>query len=139
MSHPDNPTVVPLKIADAARALRHVFIRDLVLEAHIGIFRHEEGRTQRIRINVDLTVTDSGAPQDDRLEDVVDYHEVSLKIREIVAEGHVKLVETLAERIAAECLADQRVQVARVKIEKLEALADAASVGVEIERMRAAT
>ncbi len=132
----DSPTVIPLKIADAARALRHVFIRDFVLEAHIGIFRSEEGRTQPIRINLDLTVTDEGAPQGDRLEDVVDYHHVSLKIRAIVAEGHVKLVETLAERIAAACLEDPRVQVARVKIEKLAALDDAVSVGVEIERAR---
>jgi len=137
MSQKDSPTIIPLKIADAARALRHVFIRDLVLEAHIGIFRTEEGRTQPIRINLDLTVTDDGPPNADRLEDVVDYHDVSMKIRAIVAEGHVKLVETLAERIAAECLTDPRVQVARIKIEKLAALEDAVSVGVEIERARA--
>ena len=129
-------TVIPLKIASAELALRHVFIRDLKLDAHIGVYAHEEGRTQPIRINVDLTVTDNGLPNDDRLEDVVDYHHVAKEITAMVDSGHVRLVETLAEQIAAKCLEDDRVHVARVRIEKLAALAAAASVGVEIERVR---
>ena len=136
MSAKDAQTVIPLKIANAADAVRHVFVRDLLLEAHIGVYRHEEGRTQPIRINIDLTVTDAGAPQEDRLEDVVDYHEVVKGIEAMVDEGHVRLVETLAEKIAANCLADHRVHVARVRIEKLEALDNATSVGVEIERVQ---
>ena len=48
--------------------------------------------------------------------------------------GHLNLVETLAEKIAAHCLADKRVKVARVRIEKLKVIAEAQSVGVEIER-----
>jgi len=139
MTKRDAQTVIPLKIANAAQAVRHVFIRDLLLDAHIGVFRHEEGRTQPIRINIDLTVTDTGAPQGDRLEDVVDYHEVVQSVRGIVDSGHVRLVETLAELIAARCLEDPRVQVARVRIEKLAAIASAASVGVEIERVQANT
>ena len=38
----------------AARDIRHVFIRNLKLPAHIGVYRQEEGRTQSVRINVDL-------------------------------------------------------------------------------------
>lgn len=136
MSKPESPTVIPLKIANAAQSQAHVFIRDLRLDAHIGVYAHEEGRTQPIRINVDLTVDDIGMPQDDRLEDVVDYHSVAKEISAIVDSGHVRLVETLAEQIAAKCLEDKRVHVARVRIEKLAALAAASSVGVEIERIR---
>ena len=132
--HKSNLT--PLKYADATQGIRHVFVRDLMLDAHIGVYRHEEGRTQPIRINIDLTVTDAGAPQEDRLEDVVDYHQVVKGIEAMVDKGHVKLVETLAEKIAANCLADPRVHVARVRIEKLEALDNATSVGVEIERVQ---
>ena len=36
-----------------------------------------------------------------------------LTVRAIVASGHVRLVETLAERIAEACLADRRVHLAR--------------------------
>jgi len=65
---------------------------------------------------------------------VVCYAEIVAGVREIVAAGHINLVETLAERIAARCLSDGRVRSARVRIEKLDVFADAASVGVEIER-----
>ena len=57
-------------------------------------------------------------------------------IKAIVAAGHINLVETLAERIAALGLADHRVEAARVRVEKLHVVAEAESVGVEIERFR---
>lgn len=134
MSHNN---VYPLRIADALKADRHVFVRDLVLEAHIGVHTHERGTTQPVRFNIDLTVAETGERPEDRLSAVVCYEQVVRRIEEIVAAGHLNLVETLAERIAAVCLEDQRVKAARVRIEKLAAIANAASVGVEIERVRA--
>jgi len=132
MSQPEN--VTPFKIADAAKAIRHVFVRDLLLDAHIGVFTSEKGRTQPIRVNIDLTVSE--VAHSDKLANVVCYKSVVDGIKAIVASGHLNLVETLAERIAAQCLEDPRVVVARVRIEKLAAISEAASVGVEIERMR---
>ena len=58
------------------------------------------------------------------------------KVEAIIAEGHVNLVETLCERIAASCLTDKRVMAARVRVEKPDIIAHARSVGVEIERAR---
>jgi len=132
------------RIADAARGLRHVFLRDLVLPASIGVHPHEHTGTQRVRINVDLGVDDDGARAlsrpsvgRDDLRRVVNYEGVANAVRAIVASRHVMLVETLAERIAESCLADPRVHLARVRVEKLDVFADAASAGVEIERRRA--
>ena len=123
------------RIASAARGIRHVFIRNLELLAHIGVYAREEGRRQPVRINVDLA-TDDMADAQDMLENVVDYHTIEKRIRAIIAEGHVKLAETLAERIAAACLEDRRVACVRVRVEKLHALPGAEAVGVEIERAR---
>ena len=131
-----NQTVNPLRIADAKRRIGHVFVRDLELNAHIGVYRHEKNAAQPLRINVDLTVQEGGGEVGDRLSNVVDYGKVVDGIRAIIAEGHVNLVETLAERIAAFALADKRVLVARVRIEKLKVIPEARSVGVEIERVR---
>ena len=131
------------RIADAQRALRHVFLRDMVLPARIGVYDEEHGRSQRVRINVDLAVSDDGAQPlsraavgRDELSRVVDYDRVAQQVRTIVAAGHVRLVETLAERIAEVCLEDPRVEQARIRVEKLDVFADAASAGVEIERRR---
>jgi dihydroneopterin aldolase len=129
------PTVHPLRIASAALAIRHVFIRNLELLGHIGIHGHEKGKPQPVRINVDLAVEDLVAIED-RLDSVVDYGDITEKIRAIVAEGHINLAETLAERIAQACFEDRRVKTARVRVEKLHAVPGAESAGVEIERER---
>lgn len=126
--------VQPLRIADARRRIRHVFVRDLELDANIGVYHREKGQAQPVRINVDLTVEEGDMPLEDRLSNVVDYGAVVDGIKDILAGGHLNLVETLAEQIASFCLEDQRVRVARVRIEKLQVVAEAKSVGVEIER-----
>ncbi|HSE77157.1 MAG TPA: dihydroneopterin aldolase [Alphaproteobacteria bacterium] len=136
------PKLVPLKpaklhaIADAAARLRHVFVRDLVLDARVGVMRRERGVLQRVRINLDLAVIEDQAALSDRLADVVCYDAITQDVRRLVAARHVNLIETLAERIAALCLERPRVRSARVRVEKLDVYPDAASVGVEIERRR---
>ena len=126
---------------DTARLSRKMFIRDLVLHASIGVHAHEHDAPQRVRINLNLTVTEDPAANLSRsavglddLSRVVDYEQIAGRVRAIIAAGHVQLVETLAERIAEACLTDARVTLATVRVEKLDILADAASVGVEIER-----
>jgi dihydroneopterin aldolase len=129
------------RIADAATGLRHVFLRDMVLQASIGVHPPEHEQAQSVRINVDLGVEDDGARPlsrggvgRDELPRVVDYERIANDVRRIVASGHVRLAETLAERIAEACLTDNRVRLARVRVEKLDVFPDAASAGVEIER-----
>lgn len=133
---PEPPNPQPMRIADAKRRIGHVFVRDLELSAHIGVYRHEKNAAQPLRINVDLTVQEGEGAIGDRLSHVVDYGKVVDGIRAIIDEGHVNLVETLAERIAEFALRDPRVLVARVRIEKLKVIPEARSVGVEIERAR---
>jgi 7,8-dihydroneopterin aldolase/epimerase/oxygenase len=113
----------------------HIFVRDLILNARIGLHQHERIASQRIRVNLDLTVADGG-PIDDDYDKVVCYGELVMGVRQVVGAGHVNLVETLAERIAAMCLSDRRVLSTRVKVEKLDVFPEAESVGVEIERFR---
>ena len=128
----------------AGRGLRHVFLRDMVLPASIGVYPHEHTAKQRVRINVDMGVSEespgtglsrAGVGRDD-LGRVVDYEVVAKSVRAVVGAGHVMLVETLAERLAETCLADARVEVVRIRVEKLDVFDDLMSVGVEIERQR---
>ena len=128
------------RIADAGLGTRHVFIRDLVLSGFIGVYPSEHAAPQRIRINLDLEVVDPGSQRGsrprvgrDELSRVINYETTAEIARRCVAAGHVQLVETLAERIAEQILEDQRIRSVRVRVEKLDVFADAASAGVEIE------
>lgn len=132
------------RYADATRATRHMFIRDLMLSASIGVHPHEYNGRQRVRINIDLAVADEGAANlsraavgQDELGRVVDYETIVNNVRAMATAGHVQLVETLAERLCEACLDDARVRIVRVRVEKLDVFPDAASAGVEIERRNA--
>jgi 7,8-dihydroneopterin aldolase/epimerase/oxygenase len=124
----------PKRAAPVRRTPWRISVRDLELPALIGVHRHERDGRQRVRINLTLDVAASGAPLDDKLANALNYEIVVNEVRRVVGTGHVNLVETLAERIAEICLADRRVVCARVRVEKLDVFADAAAVGVEIER-----
>jgi dihydroneopterin aldolase len=124
---------------DADRGRRVVFLRGLELMARLGIHPHEKAAPQRIRLSVELLVQDEAAPAQvgpDDFRRVVDYQRLVELARAVVAEGHVLLVETLAERIAAAALEDRRVERARVTVEKPDAFPDVDSVGVVVERRR---
>lgn len=106
-----------------------VFVRGLTLEAGIGIHDHELGRLQRLVIDVTLELTPAPV---ERLGDTVNYETVAAAARAIVAEGHVGLVETFAQRLATACLTDPRVQRCAVRIEKPGALDGAVAPGCEV-------
>jgi dihydroneopterin aldolase len=118
-------TVTAPRLATATR-LNRVFVRDMVMDASIGVYDHEKVAPQRIRLNLDLEVVGSGVTGEDGVA----------AIRAVAGQGHTTLIETLAERIAARCLQDARVRSVIVRVEKLDVFPDAASVGVEIERSR---
>ena len=123
-------------VASAASGLRHVFVRDLELMAPIGIYDVEKASPQRIIVNIDLSVSEGAGHKADDISHVVSYEIVVKKVEAIIAEGHINLVETLCEKIAASCLTDKRVMAARVRVEKPDIVPNARSVGVEIERAR---
>ncbi len=119
-----------------------VLIRDLVLGARIGVWKREKNVEQRVRVNVELLATRPGPllakePRTGRRDRILRYDTVVAGIRRIIAEGHIDLCETLAERVATLCLENRRVRSVKVRVEKLDVYPDAASVGAEIERHRA--
>lgn len=120
--------------ASLGPGVRLVLVRDMVLMASIGVHAHEHAGLQRVRVNVELAVTEAGGGE--RLDRVVNYETVVRSVRDIVGAGHTVLVETLAERIADSCLGDGRVERARVRVEKLDVFSDVGAVGVEVERLK---
>ena len=106
-----------------------VFVRGLEVEAGIGVYDHEQGRLQRLVIDVTLELEPRPI---ERLGDTIDYETVANAARAIAEAGHVGLVETFAERLARACLEDARVRRATVRIEKPGALAAVAAPGCEI-------
>lgn len=131
------PTNSPKSFANAARGLRHVFVNRLAVEANIGIHPHERAAAQTIWISLDAAVAEAN-DEAANIADVVCYEGMTKQVQALLAEGHVDLVETLAERIADMLLADRRIRQLRVQVEKPQAIAAAESVGIAIERLQTA-
>jgi dihydroneopterin aldolase len=124
---------------DAAAGLRLVFVRHLEVQALLGVYPHEETAKQRVILDLELAVEDPEAPLGegpDRLPRVVDYAAVAERARQIATFAHVRLAETLAERIAISLLEDARIRRVRVGVTKPDALPGGVEVGVVIERSR---
>ena len=119
----------------AVAGTRKVLIRDLVLGTRIGVFKREKAAAQRVRINVELDVLDRPV-RDERVGDVVRYDRLIAAIRALLAEGHINLIETLAERVAGICLPPADARAVVVRAEKLDTDAGVGAVGVEIRRNR---
>jgi dihydroneopterin aldolase len=114
-------------------------LRALQLTALVGVLHEERERVQPIELDLDVVVPLVAAGASDDLADTVDYGRVCAVVGEVVAAGHVALLEHLAERVAAEVLAvDDRITSVVVAVRKLrppvpQALATS---GVRISRSR---
>lgn len=114
-----------------------IFISNLKLKGLIGIYPTEKIEPQLIVVNVSVMYRAS-VPQDNAAsEQVVCYQNIVNGIEQLVVDRHIMFVENLAEEIAEQCLEDSRVIEVTVRVEKPDAIKDAASVGVEIIRQRA--
>jgi len=120
--------------AEPPVSVYRMFVRDLVLPFHIGIYPYEHNAPQRVRINAELLV--ESAVADDDFARVVNYETLVNGVRELARGEHINLVETLGERIIDLAMADPRVLAVRVSIEKLDVYPDAESVGVVLKRRR---
>lgn len=129
---PDSLALGALRPAEE-RARDIIFVRDLVLPCRIGIHDDERGPAQRVRFSVEIAVT-QGATRG-RRRPVVCYDAIIATVHGVIEAGHINLVETLAERVAAGCLALEGASQVHVRVEKLDRVPGAA-LGVEITRSR---
>ena len=111
-----------------------ILVKNLTFPMKIGIYKHEKSRKQRVRVNLELRVYQKKDNINDSIDNVICYENIIKIIKNIACTKHIHLVETLAEKIANECLQIPESFHCKVKVEKLDVFDDLESVGVEITR-----
>ncbi len=115
-----------------------VFVRQLRLQAWIGLYRHEKIAPQTIELDLEIALPAGGAVfKSGKVADTIDYGVVVERIRALLTKERFGLVESLAERIADTILREFNSPHIKVSIAKLGVLRDAQRVGVTIERGKA--
>lgn len=109
-------------------------INDLVVRCIVGTKPEERTSPQDVCVNVMLECDLSKAGRSDRLDDTVNYSDLRRRVVSLAQSGRFRLVESMAEAMADECLSDRRVHAATVRVEKSGAVPGARSAGVEIRR-----
>ncbi|MDR0993496.1 MAG: dihydroneopterin aldolase [Verrucomicrobiota bacterium] len=113
-----------------------IHLRDLQVEAVLGVYPEERVRTRPISLNISLACRAHPASASDDLSDALNYEDIEAAAIRIAQEGRFKLIETLAERMATHCLSHPLVTAVRVVVDKPGALAHARSVAVDIFRQK---
>jgi dihydroneopterin aldolase len=115
-----------------------IALRGLRVHGNHGVYDFERRDGQDFVVDVELELSTARAAQTDDLADTVHYGDLAQRLADVVAGEPVNLLETLAERLAGICLADERVVAATVTVHKPEAPVPVtfADVAVTIRRER---
>ncbi len=111
-----------------------IFIKDLLIQAVIGVYEWERKQPQNILVNIRMFTDTRLASRTDDIKDCIDYGEVTRKIQSFIETSSRFTVEALAEDIANLCLNHSSVKNVIVRVEKPGVVKGTSSVGIQIER-----
>lgn len=112
-----------------------IFIDDMRVEAHVGIFEREKAAPQTLEISLTFGVPDEAA-QDDDIDKTIRYDAVIDRIRAELATRHFNLLETLGEYVIGMLLDEFGAPWVKISIAKMGIMKGVRRVGVQIERSR---
>jgi 7,8-dihydroneopterin aldolase/epimerase/oxygenase len=95
-----------------------VSIRELRVSAVIGVRDWEREIEQTLVFAVDMAADVAKAAASDRISDALDYSAVAQTVTDVVTQGEFQLIETAAERVAGQLLADYPLGWVRVEVAK---------------------
>ena len=113
-----------------------IMVKNLTLDASIGIHNFEKKKTQKISISLEIIVNDDISFTDHKIENFVSYEFIVNDIKKLISGGHIELLETLSEEIFSICFKDDRILSIKITLEKLEVFKETNSVGIEVLRTK---
>ena len=124
-----------LKFRDKRKFKYHkkIIVKDLVLLLFVGIHRFEKIKKQRVKFNIEIT-TDPNLRAE--IKSIVNYEKVIEDVKKVAEKKHFELLESLSESIFDEIFKNKKVKKIKLKIEKLDIIKTAKSVGIEVVKTK---
>lgn len=111
-----------------------IFIEQLTVITTIGVYDWEQTIDQKLIFDIEMAWDNQKAAGSDDVNDCLSYADVSEAVMSHVSGGRFALVERVAEEVAQLLMARFNSPWVRLKVSKPGAVAQAANVGVIIER-----
>jgi FolB domain-containing protein len=118
-----------------SRLVRKILIKNLTINAIFGYYPKEKVKSQRLKFNIKLELTNKIKFNDTDLRSIVDYDNIIKTINNIL-DKKINFLETLGELVAEEILKNKKIDAIELQIEKLDILKKDASVGFEISKRK---
>jgi len=117
--------------------MARIRVKNLLLRTYIGFNPEELVNKQDVIINyeIEADIPRTALEADEPL-DIFDYKTITKKVIALVQDGRFKLLEVLTQKILDLIMEDERVQWAKVEVDKPHALRFAQSVSLEMEARR---
>jgi dihydroneopterin aldolase len=115
---------------------RKIIITDFLLNIFIGYRSHEKINKQNVKFNIELDHVNPKHLNDKDIKSIFNYEKITKVIKNLTKSKHYNFLESLADDIFNELFKDKRINKIRLKIEKLDAIKGAVSVGIEITKKR---
>ena len=115
---------------------KKIIIKDLLLNIVIGFYSFEKIKKQKVKFNIELDYKNNDVQNDKNIKSIVDYGRIIKVIKHLTKNKHYNFLESLADDLFDELFKDKRINKIRLKIEKLDAVKETASVGIEITKKR---
>ena len=115
---------------------KKIIIKDLILNFVIGYYSLEKVKKQNVKFNIELNYTNQKNHNDKDIKSIVDYGRIIKVIKNFTKNKHYNFLESLAEDLFDELFKDERINKIKLKIEKLDAIKETDSVGIEITKKR---
>jgi dihydroneopterin aldolase len=115
-----------------------IALSGLRARGHHGVFDFERTNGQEFSVDAVLELDLAPAAASDEVADTVHYGDLAGRLVAVIEGAPVRLIETLAQRLADVCLADPRVRAATVTVHKPQAPIphEFADVAVTLRRER---
>ena len=111
-----------------------IFLQEVKVQTVLGVPEWERMKPQTVVLDIELAMPHSRSCQTDAIEDTIDYGQIVVRIRQLLAEKSFYLVEALAENIAQTIMAEFGTPWVKIRIAKPGILPGVRQLGVVIER-----
>ncbi len=115
---------------------RKVIIKNLIISMFIGIHDFEKRKKQRVKFNLTITTDSKIEPNRKELSSILDYEKVIKNLTLLVGKKHYDLLEELSESIFEMIFNYKLVKKVNLKLEKLDIIKNAESVGIEVSKIK---
>ena len=113
-----------------------LFLEDIVRKVDIGVHDYEIGNPQRVRFDIYVLITGVKNPENDIIDEVLNYEYLLNSLEKVLSKGRFSLLESLANNLLDSILQPESVESASVVITKLDVLEGDGRLGCSMTRTK---